>query len=398
MPGRFTKYLTRINLIIMIKVLYNALHLTGKFSGVQHTEELLMKEAFLNPDSDIWFEALCPKNYHPAFPGSAFRTYRKAPINSSYRWQRIGYENFLLSSLSTHQKTELLHCPSYILPWNWKGKCVVTIHDLIALDFPWYCSKSNRAYFRINLPHTIHKADKIIAVSHTVKNDILRRFPGYSSKIDVIYHGINDIFSEIPKLEKFAEVRYKYKLPEKYVLFVGNIEPKKNVVRLIEAFKNLTRQSNIPHSLVIAGQFAWKCGDILKVKKHNEERIIFPGYIHQFDLPAIYRLADLFVFPSLYEGFGLPPLEAMTCGTPVIVSNRGALPETTDGNALMVDPLSVSSIETAIYKLLHENDLRTHLIEKGRMHVQKFSWKTTWEKTAELYHTLIHHTHDQKIY
>jgi glycosyltransferase involved in cell wall biosynthesis len=382
----------------MMKVLYNALHLTGKFSGVQHTEELLMREAFLNPNPDIWFEALYPQTYHPVFPGSAFRTYRKVPIDSSCRWQRIGYENLLLSNLSTHQEAELLHCPSYILPWNWKGKCVVTIHDLIALDFPGYCSKSSRAYFRFALPHTIHKADKIIAVSHTVKNDILRRFPGYSSKIDVIYHGINDIFKETPIQEKLAEVRKKYTLPEKYILFVGNIEPKKNIARLIKAFKNLTRQSDIPHSLVIAGQFAWRYGDVLKVKKQNEERIIFPGYIHQSDLPAIYTLADLFVFPSLYEGFGLPPLEAMTCGTPVIVSNRGALPETTGGNALMVDPLSVTSIETAIYKLLHENDLRTHFVEKGRIYVQKFRWKTTWEKTAELYHTLIYHTHDQNTY
>jgi glycosyltransferase involved in cell wall biosynthesis len=377
----------------MIKVLYNALHLTGQFSGVQRTEELLMKEAFRDSDTNIQIEALCSQNYHPDFPQSSFKTFRKISIDSSYRWQRIGYEHFLLSRQFDKQNMDLLHCPSYILPRNWKGKCVVTIHDIIALDFPKYCSCANHAYFRLALPYSINKADRIIAVSHTVKNDILRKFPNCSSKIDVIYHGIDDIFREAPSVKKMMEVREKYELPEKYILFVGNIEPKKNVVRLIEAFRNLVQQSCIPHSLVIAGQFAWKYGDIIQVKKQNNKRIIFPGYIHQSDLPAVYTLAELFVFPSLYEGFGIPPLEAMACSIPVIASNAGALPETTGDSAFIVDPLSVASIETAMYKLLHDNNLRTNLVERGRIHVQKFKWKTSWEKTVKLYHSLIYENH-----
>jgi glycosyltransferase involved in cell wall biosynthesis len=387
MREKFIKYLPMIN------VLYNALHLTGQFSGVQHTEELLMKEAFRDSDTNIRMEALCSKNYHPDFPQSPCRTFRKIAIDSSSRWQRIGYEHFLLSGQFDKQKIDLLHCPAYTLPWNWKGKCVVTVHDIIALDFPEYCSCANRTYFRLALPHSINKADRIIAVSHTVKNDILRKFPACASKIEVIYHGIDDIFRETPSVEKLTEVRKKYELPEKYILFVGNIEPKKNIARLIEAFRNLVQQSSIPHSLVIAGQFAWKYGDIMQVKKQNDKRIIFPGYIQQSDLAAVYTLADLFVFPSLYEGFGLPPLEAMACGLPVIASNVGALPETTGGNAFTVNPLSVAAIETAMYKLLHDNNLRTHLVERGRIHVQKFKWKTSWEKTVKLYHSLIYENH-----
>jgi len=374
----------------MIKVLYNALHLTGQFSGVQHTEELLMKEAFRNLDMDIWFEALFPKNYHPNFSEAQFRTFRKVVIDSSSRWQRIWYEHFLLSKQSDGQNTELLHCPSYILPRNWKGKCVVTVHDTIALDFPEYCSCANHVYFRFALPYSIKRADRIIVVSHAVKNDILQRFPEYSSKMEVIYHGIDDIFREMPSVEKLTKVRQKYELPEKYILYVGNIEPKKNIARIIEAFKNLLKYSEIPHSLVIAGQFAWKYNDVIQVKKQNNKRIIFTGYIHQSDLPAVYRLADLFVFPSLYEGFGIPPLEAMACDIPVIVSTAGALPEITNGNAFLVDPLSVSSIETAMYKLLYDNNLRANLMEKGRIYVQKFRWHTTWEKTANLYRSLMH--------
>jgi glycosyltransferase involved in cell wall biosynthesis len=375
----------------MIRVLYNALHLTGQYSGVQHTEELLMKEAFRDLDTDIRFEALCPQNYLPDFPGSPLRIFKKVAIDSSRRWQRICYEHFLLSS---RQKAELLHCPAYILPRNWQGKSVVTIHDIIALDFPAYCSFANRTYFRIVLPYSIHKADRIIAVSHTVKNDILRRFPKCSPhKIEVIKHGIDDAFNITPSVEKLTEVWKKYNLPAKYILFVGNIEPKKNVARLIEAFRNLIRHSEIPHSLVIAGQFAWEYDDVMKIKKQNDERIIFLGYIHPSDLPAVYTLADLFVFPSLYEGLGIPPLEAMACGTPVIVSNSGALPETTNGNAYMIDPLSVISIEVAMYKLLNENDLRVKLVEKGRIHVEKFKWRTAWEKTVRLYQSVIYENH-----
>jgi glycosyltransferase involved in cell wall biosynthesis len=394
MPGRSIKYSIKINPATMMKVLYNALHLTGQYSGVQHTEELLMKEAFRDLDMNIRFEALCPKKYHPDFPESPFRTFRSIEIDNSRRWQRIWYEQFWLSKKDDGQKVELLHCPSYILPWNWKEKCVVTIHDTISLDFPEYCPFANRSYFRFALPYSIHRADRIIAVSHTVKKDILRRFPKYSSKIEVVYHGIDDIFNTAPTVDKLTGVRKKYGLPEKYILFVGNIEPKKNVARLIEAFRNLVKHSNTPHSLVIAGQFAWKYGNVMNVKKQKDQRIIFPGYICQSDLPSVYTLADLFVFPSLYEGFGIPPLEAMACGTPAIVSNAGALPETTGGNALMVDPFSVSSIENAMYQLLHENNLRANLVEKGREHVQQFKWKTAWEKTFRLYQSLIYENHD----
>jgi len=374
----------------MIKVLYNALHLTGQFSGVQHTEELLMKEAFHDLDTDMWFEVLCPKSYQPDFPELPFRKIKKIAIDSSCRWQRIGFEHFLLSRKFYKQKVDILHCPSYTLPWNWEGKSVVTIHDIIALDFPEYCSCANRAYFRIALPHSIRKADKIIAVSNTVKNDILRKFPNYSSKIEVIYHGIDDIFRETPSAKKLMEVQQKYKLPEKYILFVGNIEPKKNIARLIEAFKNLSKHSDMPHSLVIAGQFAWKYDDIMKIKRQNDERIIFPGYIEQSDLPALYTLADLFVFPSLYEGFGIPPLESMACGTPVIVSDKGALPETTGGCASIVDPFSVDSITAAMLELLQNQTLRNQFIEKGKQHVQQFKWNRTWAETAKLYHSLIY--------
>ena len=227
-------------------------------------------------------------------------------------------------------------------------------------------------------------------MSHSVKEDILRKFKITQDKIKVIYPGIDDIFLTTQSEEKLINTQKKYRLPEKFILYVGNIEPKKNILRLIESYENLINKYDVPHSLVVAGRFAWKYSDILqKITKQHNKRILFPGYIEQSALPALYTLADLFVFPSLYEGFGIPPLESMACSTPVIVSNKGALPETTGGCASIVDPFSVDSITSTMLELLQNQTLRNQFIEKGKQHVQQFRWSRTWTETAKLYHSLI---------
>jgi glycosyltransferase involved in cell wall biosynthesis len=373
----------------MIKVLYNALHLTGQFSGVQHTVEQLMKEAFANPAGNISLDALCPFNYQLEDTVHSPQKLIKINMNTSNRWKRIGYEHFLMSGYFSRKEKHLLHCPAYIRPWHWNALSVITVHDMIALDFPEYCSSENRLYFNLLLPRSILKASKIITMSHSVKEDILRKFNLHPDKIDVIYPGINKAYFTVPTEEKLLHTKIKYSLPEKFILYVGNIEPKKNISRLIEAFEHLIHRRDISHSLVIAGRFAWKYKDVLQtIGKHQSGRILFPGYIEQSDLPALYTLADLFVFPSLYEGFGIPPLESMACGTPVIVSNKGALPETTGGCAVMVDPLSVDSITSAMLELLQNQALRNQLIRKGKQHVRQFNWERSWLETAKLYKSL----------
>jgi glycosyltransferase involved in cell wall biosynthesis len=374
----------------MIHILYNALHLGGQCSGVRNTIEQLMKEAFANPADGINFEALCPSNYHLDGAIHPLQKLTKIDIDASSRWQRIGYEHFLMNRYFRKKEKHILHSPAYIRPRHWKELSVITVHDLIALDFPEYCSLANRLYFRFLLPQSIRNASKIISPSHSVKEDILRKFTITPDKIQVIYPGINDSYFTVPSEEKWINIRIKYKLPEKFILYVGNIEPKKNIIRLIESFENLIHKQNIPHSLVVAGRFAWKYGDILRIKKQNNGRILFPGYIEQSDLPALYTLADLFVFPSLYEGFGIPPLESMACGTPVIASCKGALPETTGGCAFLVDPLSVDAITSAMLKLLENQTLRNQLINKGKQHVRHFKWGRTWSETVKLYKSIFY--------
>lgn len=369
----------------MISILYNALQLTGSYSGVQHTQEGLMCAAFLHPFPDIAFTAVCPYTYQPAFPVLPPSSLLRIRLNSARRWQRIAYEHLCMGDSFRH----LLHCPAYILPWHWRGKSIVTVHDTIALDFPNYCSASNRLYFRFALPHSIRKATRIIAVSQTVKNDIIRRFPSVGDKIDVVYHGISSLFgSDIPEKE-LERVSAKYRLPEKFILFVGNIEPKKNLVRLIKAYELLRLKSDRKCHLVIAGRFAWKYEDVLqKMRQQTIEGVCFPGYIDTADLPALYQLAHLFVFPSLYEGFGIPPLEAMACGVPAVVSTAGALPEITGGCAYPFDPQSVESIAKALDEVLHNDGLKDSLRKKGRIHAAQFTWEKAWSGTAAVYRSI----------
>lgn len=366
----------------MIPVLYNALQLTGQFSGVQYTEEALMRAAFLHPFPDIAFTALCPKTYQSDFSISPPSLLTHVNLDSSCRCKRIAYEHFCMGRGSR----SVLHCPAYVLPWRWPGKSVVTVHDTIALDYPAYCTFANQWYFRFALPRSIKRANQIIAVSQTVKKDIIRRFPFVRDKIKVIYHGISPLFNKYVPEKELERVKDKYFLPEKFILFVGNIEPKKNLIRLLKAYELLCRKSDKKYCLVIAGRFAWKYNEVLrKIKNEMGEGLYCPGYIDLPDLPALYRLADLFVFPSLYEGFGIPPLEAMACGVPTIVSTAGALSEITGGCAYLVDPLSVESIARGMDEVLHNGDLRDCLQRKGLLQVKQFTWEKAWSATAAVY-------------
>jgi glycosyltransferase involved in cell wall biosynthesis len=373
----------------MINVLYNALHLTGQFSGVQNTVEQFAEEVFRHPDPNVCMEVLCPYNYLPNVTIPPSQRLTKIKVDSNNRLQRIGYEHFFMKTYYKRRSKDILHCPAYILPLNWKDKSIITVHDIIALKFPEYCSTENHLYFKFFLPRSIQNATKIIAVSNTVKNDILQKFNIDSGKIEVIYPGVNDIFRTSPSLEKLAEVKKKYHLPQKFILYVGNIEPKKNIARLIKSFENIVCYSEIPHSLVIAGKFAWKYEDVLKeFRRQYPNRIFFPGYINQSDLPALYSLADLFVFPSLYEGFGIPPLEAMASSTPVVCSNGGALAEIAETSAYIVDPLSVDSITKGMMNVLQDSNLRNQLLNRGKQYVKRFTWSKTWSETLNLYYSL----------
>lgn len=358
----------------MPKVLINGLQISNKNSGVQYYTQNLYSELIKLQNDKFGFD----------LKQSSYNNFRSFKNN---RFKRILFENLSLPIYLKNNNFNLFHSPNYVLPFFFNFPSVLTIHDLITLDYPELCQNESVLYFRLLLPRSIKRATKIITVSNAVKNDILRHLSIPEKKIEVIYHGVNPIFKKSPD----KTVLKKYHLPKKYIFFVGNLEPKKNLERLITAFSLLKKNTNVPHKLVLAGKKGWKYKAIFNTVarlKLNKE-VIFTGYIPEEDLPTLYSSADLFAFPSLYEGFGIPPLEAMACEVPVLTSYKGALPETTGGNCIAVDPYQVNEIAAGMYQILKNTELRLKLISNGRDWVKQFSWEKTAKKTLMVYEQAI---------
>jgi glycosyltransferase involved in cell wall biosynthesis len=284
-------------------------------------------------------------------------------------------------------RIDILHAPGYVIPLLSSVPAVVTIPDVIALLFPKMCKISNHLHYRALLPAVAKKAKCIITMSHNSKKDIVNTLNVSEDKIDVIYNGVHPSFIQIHDVSRLDFIREKYDLPEKIILFVGNLEPKKNIVRLIDAYSLLKREQEIEHALVIIGKKGWLYDEIFKkVNALNMDKyIIFLGYVPREDLPLLYNMAEVFVFPSLYEGFGIPPLEAMACGTPVVTSNISSLPEVVGDAAIKVDPQNIRDIAEGVYKVVVNKDLTQRLIAKGLKRARLFSWEKTAKRTLEVY-------------
>jgi len=379
----------------MYKVLINGLLLNDKFAGVQYYAENLIKALSVANNQSLEVNVLLSKNYKGNLKASNILNIDNLLIDTSNRIQRITFEHFRLAKYYKQHHFQLYHAPGYILPYFWNSPSVVTIHDLIALEYPEFCQRESVIYFNLFLPRSIKKATKIIAVSNKVKNDIINHFRILPDKIEVIYHGIDERYKKNQSEDILTRIRNKYQLPKQFLLFVGNIEPKKNLERLIDAFYQLKQQTEIKHKLVLVGKNGWKYkslyDSIYRLKLDSE--ILFTGYVPQEDLPSIYSLADIFVFPSLYEGFGIPPLEAMACETPALVSNQGALPEITGNNCLQVNPYDVNDIAKGIYTLLTNECLKKKMIENCKKWIKDFTWERAANQTMQVYEEVLSKYH-----
>lgn len=364
-----------------MKIALNGLQLSKSNTGVQYYTERLFEELAKVNNPVLEFHLLKPSDPFFKPEGNIHE------INISGRLERIFFEQFILPRYIGRHSYNLFHSTSYISPYFLNLPTILTVHDLLVYDYPALCQSESVVYFRLFLRHSIKKATHIITVSQKVKDDIIRIFNVCPDKINVTHLGINPIFKRVTEGAVLAQIRKKYVIPEKYILFVGNLEPKKNLERLISAFSQLKSAKKIRHKLVIVGKKGWKYDRTLKLidKLKINEEIILTGYVIEKDLPAIYSMADVFAFPSIYEGFGIPPLEAMACGVPVIVSNTGALPETTGGSCLQVNPYNVDEIAQGINQLITNDNLRQIVVQQGYNWVNKFSWEKTAKKTMEVY-------------
>jgi glycosyltransferase involved in cell wall biosynthesis len=284
---------------------------------------------------------------------------------------------------------DVFHAPHYVLPPAVRARSVVTIHDCIHLMFPQYLpNRAAYAYAKASMWSAARRSDRILTVSEASKRDILHFFKVRPEKVVVVYNAIDEHFRVAPAEEDVARVRERYQLEHGFVLYAGNIKPHKNLVRLIEAFAELRKDSSFEElKLLIIGDQISKLPALRravhKYKLHKHVR--FLGYLPDETLAILYRLAAVFVFPSLYEGFGLPPLEAMASGTPVVTSNVSSLPEVTGGAAVLVDPYDVESIVDGIRRVLTNPALAADLRAKGIERAREFSWERSVERTRRLY-------------
>lgn len=283
-------------------------------------------------------------------------------------------------------KVDVLHSTTFCAPKDHYGKLIVTIYDLSFLTHPQCHVEANRRHCLQGTIDSINYADTIIAISHHGKNELLKYFDINEDKIKVVHLAAKDIFKPANDEAK-EEVLGKYDISEEYIFNLGTLEPRKNIKTLIEAYARLPAIVKRKNRLIIGGGRGWLNSEIDKLVKslNIQQYIKFIGYVKEEDLPALYSAAKLFVYPSLYEGFGLPVLEAMACGTPVITSNSSSLPEIAGDAAILVEPADTKQLTDYMLLLINDEKLRHQMSLKGMEQAKKFSWEKTARETLDIY-------------
>ena len=306
------------------------------------------------------------------------------------RPSRILWENLILPEVIKKRKIDLLHAAGFTLPGRISCKSVITIFDMTFFTMPQLHLASKVAYFQKMIPVALKKADKIIAISKQTKNDIINTFGVEQDKIRVIYIGAGKEFRVISDKDAVEGIKQKYGLPKKYILFVGTIEPRKNIKGLIHAYAVL-KNKGYEHKLVIVGKRGWHYSDIFEAVRRLKlnSDVIFTDYVLGQDLPFIYNGASIFVYPSFYEGFGIPVLEAMSCGIPVVTSNVSSLPEITGEATLLINPMDIEDISISIDKILRDAHLANVLVKKGLDRASLFSIEKMIAETVQVYNEVL---------
>jgi glycosyltransferase involved in cell wall biosynthesis len=377
-----------------MNIALDGMPLASPLTGVGHYTFELARSLALAAPSDR-FTLISPL---PGEPSNLELIRRRAPENLAYmnlganlgrrllnrRWWSVGLPLHLKSS-----SYDLFHGTNYEIPLWSKQPSVVTIHDLSLFLYPEAHESRLVRRARWRLPLMARSASQIITPTEHVKSEVCERFGIDAEKVTITPEAPRSIFKKLQERETL-ETRKRLGISDDFILFVGTLEPRKNLQRLVEAFERVVKESSLRTQLVIAGGRGWLMDDFeaALAAKEMRDRICFTGYLHDEDLCALYSSCKAFVYPSLYEGFGLPPLEAMACGAPVIASDTGAIRETVGDAARLVDPKSVGDLAHAVAELLTNENLRQKLSAAGLERVKNFSWEQTAVKTLVVYRDL----------
>ena len=317
----------------------------------------------------------------PRLPGNFEVVEEDSPGYSLSELTRFAFRLF-------RDRLDLFHATHYVLP-PLKSRAVVTIHDIIHLLYPQFLpNRAALVYARVMIRRALVRADRIITVSYNSKRDLVDYFGISPSRIEVIYNGVSPRFrADLPR-DDADRVAQKYGLARPYLLFIGGEKPHKNVQNVVRAFAEARRRrADLPHFLVLAGPMPTNTAriDALIAALDVGRSIVRPGRIAEEDLPGLFAGADVLLYPTLYEGFGLPVVEAMACGTPVLTSSTSALQEIAGGYAYLVDPLDVDAIARGIVLLTTDPKVRSDFVLLGRKRARDFSWDRAAERTLEVY-------------
>ncbi len=366
-------------ILFKMRIAFLADSLDKQYGGIHvYTKELLRALAEVDKENEYLVVRSESKNEFPGMeeivvPYSNFPAYRA--------WRLF----FQLPRLLVKEKVDIVVEPAHFGPFNLPLhiKRVTVVHDLTMYLFPGMHVFSSQLLQRIFLPRVLKKADHIITNSANTSRDLEQFFPLTKSKTTAVLLGKDKRF----KPQEKQEILAKYKITKPYILYLGTLEPRKNIDTIIRAFNDFKRLSKLPHQLVLAGKKGWKISSTMKLLENSpfKNQILAPGYIDSKDQVCLYSMAEIFVYPSIYEGFGLPVLEAMSCGTPVITCNNSAIPEVGGDAALYVSPTSVSELTKAIMTLASDEKLRLEIGKKGIKQAAKFSWKETAKATVKIF-------------
>jgi glycosyltransferase involved in cell wall biosynthesis len=344
--------------------------LAQALAGIKSTEDkLVLLQSRKDKTSIVTGNGICRKSLW-------------TPSHNRFEQSALGFE-------ISRVKLDLLHSPDFIPPFRRNCKSVITIHDLAFLLYPHFLTKESARYYG-QIDQAWRRTDHIIAVSEATKQDSIKMLGVPEKKISVIHEAANPIYRPMPRDEAARYIQQRYKIENDFILFVSTIEPRKNLPGLLQAYRRLRDDYKRDELLVLAGANGWLWEEVYEtVNRLNlEDHVAFLGRVPLEDLVYLYNSAKLMVHPSFYEGFGLPPLEAMTCGTPAIVSNTAALPEVVGDAALMIDPHDLQGLTVAMMRVLSEPELWNDLSAKGLKRASLFSWKKAAQRTLDVYHKI----------
>lgn len=285
---------------------------------------------------------------------------------------------------------DIIHSPFFNAPKDRDARLVVTIYDASFVRFPEFHTDDNRLHCLNGALNAELYADRIVAISHHTKTEIQRYFPATASRIRVTHLAPRSVYYREHDTQFIRKTLEQFRIFQNFILFVGSLEPRKNLENLLRAYAAYAKRIENPESLVVAGAKGWLNEDVhvLASELGLQPYIRWLGYVQDSDLRVLYSTAKLFVYPSFYEGFGLPPVEAMACGAPVITSDTSALPEIVGDAAIMIDPQNVKELSSAIERVLADDDLRLEMRRKSLERSKLFSWEKTARETLAIFHEL----------